>query len=427
MNHDGAVEGKPMGAGRSALFERLLNRLDEEELVMLNHLIACPWCSGNFLIDLAVCKGPEVLLREAMPPPPEAAPQAIAEFESRSWEEWMNEAEAGNADRSHLLRLLLRASREVQLSEPKKAYAITLAFFEQRAWLSSIPEGQELRLEAMELMTNGARLCKAVGWDYGEEAEEECLEGASFGAQARYRRARGLMLWEDGRLEAAEKHLVQAAMDFNVAGEIGEEAATIALFGLLLQEAGKDDKEACFMLSAGLSGMLRGQRPWLEARGLLALATVWVRNGGQEDLSRRYLQAAEAHYGSLIESDSCLLWARGKTLAALMDTSMAVAQLAEARDRMVAGRRFGEAALVTLDLTCAKVQGGAAEWAAADVERLAEWFAEEPLATLASTLVMWWDKNIDDPLEDRRAALERTLFMELRAAAGPGLEPLPFV
>lgn len=425
MNSEG-VEIKSVGAGRSAAFERLLNRLDEEELVMLNHLIACPWCSGDFLIDLAVCKGPEVLLREAMPPPTEAAPQAIADFESRSWADWVNEAEAGNVDRSDLLRLVLRASREVQLSAPKKAFAITLAVFEQRTWLSSLPEEQDFRLEAMELMVNGARLCKAVGWDYGERIEEACLEGASLGARARYRRARGLMLWQEGELEEADRYLVGAAMDFCRAGEIGEESATMTLLGLLLQEKGADEKEAGCILMAGLSGMLRGQRPWLEARGLLALAAVWVRSGGRDSLSRRYLQFAETHYGSLIGSDPFLLWARGKVLAAVMDTSMAVAQLAEARDRMVADRRFGEAVLVTLDLTYAKVQEGEVDGAAADVERLAGWFTEEPAATIANPLVRWWDENAGIPLQDQWAALERALLMDLRAA-GPGLEPLPFV
>jgi hypothetical protein len=411
------------------VFERLLKRLDEEELAGLNHVIACPWCSADFLIDLALCKGPALLLREGVPSASQAVPTAlpaIAALESRSWEEWVNEAEAGNLDRSDLLRLVLRASREVQLSSPKKAFGIALAFFEQRAWLSSMPEGQDLRLEGMELIVNGSRLSKVVGWDYGEKVEEVCLEGASLGARARYRRAKGLMLWQQGELEEADQHLVQAAMDFYGAGELGEEGATLTLLGLLLQEKTPGERETGCILTAGLSGMPRGERPWLEARGLLALAAAWARSGGRTSVSRSYLEYAESLYGSLIESDPHLLWARGKALAAATDMSLAAAQLAEARDRMIAGRHFGEAVLVTLDLTYTKVQEGAVEWAAADVERIAKGFAEEPLVAIASTLMGWWDENVGIPLEQRWADVERALFMELRAD-GPGLEPLPFV
>lgn len=123
-------------------FESLLDRLGEDELAALSHLIACPWCSGDFLVDLAVLKGPELLLRREMPPPTDAGLQALGEFESR-------------------------------------------------------------------------------------------------GAQARYRRAKGLMYWQQGELELAEQHLVQAVTDFSRVDENGEEGATLTLLGLLLQEEGK--------------------------------------------------------------------------------------------------------------------------------------------------------------------------------------------
>jgi hypothetical protein len=421
------VEGrKRMSGERAAAFESLRERLTAEELAKLYHLMACPWCSADFVVDLTVCKGPELLLREETPPATDAGSQALEEFESRSWAEWVAEVESGNMDRSHVLLLALRASREVQLADPRRAFELTLAVVEQRASLSTMVEGQDHLLEAMALMVNAARLCKAAGWNYGGLVKEAFVEGASLGAQARYRRAKGLMYWQEGELESAEQHLVRAATDFSREGESGEEGATLTLLGLLLQEEGKDARDACFMLMAGLSGMLRGQRPWLEARGLLALATVWARSGGRESLSRSYLQHAETHYGSMIGSDPHLLWAQGKALAALMDMSGAVAHLTEARDRMIAGRRFGEAVLVTLDLTYAKAQGGAVDSAAADIERLSGWFVEEEAAPIASSLVRWWNENVDTPIEERWTALERALFMELRDC-GPGLEPLPFV
>jgi hypothetical protein len=414
-----------MGGERTAAFESLLDRLSEDELAALSHLIACPWCSGDFLVDLTVLKGPELLLRKAMSPPTGKGSQALKEFESRSWEEWVAGMEAGSVDRSHVLRLAILASRELQLSDPRRAFELTLAVVGQRAWLSTA-EGQDLLLEAMALMVNAVRMCKVAEWNYGGLVKEAFVEEASLGAQARYRRAKGLMYWQQGDLGTAEHNLVQAATDFSRADESGEEGATLTLLGLLLQEEDKGATEACFMLMAGLSGMLRGQRPWLEARGLLALATAWARGGGRESLARRYLQHAETHYGNEIGSDPHLLWAQGKALAAVRDMNMAAAQLTEARDQMIAGRRFGETVLVTLDLTYAKAQGGAADSAAADVERLAEWLAEEPSAPIATSLVRWWEENAATPIEQRWAALECALFMELRDC-GPGLEPLPFV
>ncbi|HEX3131547.1 MAG TPA: hypothetical protein VH394_29695 [Thermoanaerobaculia bacterium] len=408
-----------------ARFASLRGRLSIEELALLGHIIACPWCSGDFLVDLTVCMGTELLLRREMPPPTDEGLQALAEFESRSWAEWVNEAEAGNVDRNHVLRLAILASREVQLFDPRRAFELTLAVVEQRVWLSTT-EGQDLLLDAMAVMMNAVRRSKIAEWNYGGLVKEAVVEGASLGAQARYRRAKGLMYWQKGDLEAAEQHLVRAAGDFSREGETGEEGTTMTLLGLFLQEEGKDATEACFMLMAGLTWMLRGQRPWLEARGLLALATVWARSGGQESLARSYLQYAESHYGNVIGLDPHLLWAHGKALAAVKDMSRAAAQLTEARAPMVAGRHFREAVLMTLDLTYAKVQGGAADWAAADVEKLCEWFAEEPSATIASSLVRWWEENVSTPLEERWAALERTLLMKLRDG-GLGFEPLPFV
>lgn len=101
----------------------------------------------------------------------------------------------------------------------------------------------------MELLVNAARLCKAVGWDYGERIEEACLEGASFGARARYRRARGLMLWQEGELEEADRHLAGAAMGFCRAGENGEESATMTLLnvGTPLQDRWAALERALFM------------------------------------------------------------------------------------------------------------------------------------------------------------------------------------
>lgn len=407
-------------------FESLLDRLSADELAMLGHLIACPWCSGDFLVDLAVREGPGLLLRREMPPPTDAGQQALTEFESRTWAEWVSEAEAGNVDRSHVLRLAILASREVQLFDPGRTLALTREVVEQRAWLSSLAEGQDLLLDAMTLMMNAARRSRIAEWNYGGLVKEAFVERASLGAQARYRRAKGLMYWQQGNLETAEHNLVQAATGFSRVDETGEEGATLTLLGLLLQEQGKSASEACFMLLAGLTGMLRGQRPWLEARGLLALATVWARAGGRESLAKSYLQHAETHYGNLIGLDPYVLWAHGKALAAVKDMSRAAAQLAEARDRMVAGRHFGEAILMTLDLTYAKVQGGAADRAAADVEKLSEWLAEEPSATIASSLVRWWEESAGAPLEERWAALERTLLVELRDC-DLGFEPLPFV
>lgn len=406
-------------------FESLLDRLSADELAMLGHLIACPWCSGDFLVDLAVREGPGLLLRREMPPPGDEGAQALTEFESRSWAEWLAGMEEGSVDRSHVLRLATLASREVQLFDPRRSFELTLAVVGQRAWLSTV-EGQDLLLEAMALLVNAARLCKAAEWNYGGLVKEAFVEEASLGAHARYRRAKGLMYWQQGNLETAEHNLVQAATGFSRVDETGEEGATLTLLGLLLQEQGKSASEACFMLLAGLTGMLRGQRPWLEARGLLALATVWARGGGRESLAKSYLQHAETHYGNLIGLDPYVLWAHGKALAAVKDMSRAAAQLAEARDRMVAGRHFGEAILMTLDLTYAKVQGGAADRAAADVEKLSEWLAEEPSATIASSLARWWEESAGTPLEERWATLERTLLVEVRDC-DLGFEPLPFV
>lgn len=412
------VGSNPMKRITSRGIEALLDGLDLDKRALLYHLMACPSCSGEAVMEMAGRDGGKLFLRRGVK---ETTATSAEELEPHSWAERLAQAEPTQFD---LFRRALSVSREIQPVDPWRSEAIADTVVQQRGRLFLVPGGSDVVVEALALTMNTIRLLRKYGVAEGLGLlDGDILKDVSGVAQGMYRRARALMLWEQGELESAIEQFELAEIEFGSSGATGEEGATLALLGLALLEQGQTTN-ASYMLMAGLSGMVRGERPWLEVRALLALAVACCR-GGRPDLGRIYLMHVETLEGSA-GSGADLLWGRGKTLAALKDTGRAVPLLREARDRMVERKCFGEAILVTLDLTYALVTGGEAELAPREIEKLGEWFAGEPSVRTVRSLEAWWGDGESPGIDEQWRDMERALLIELRDEDGPGLEPLPF-
>jgi tetratricopeptide (TPR) repeat protein len=402
--------------------DALVEGLDPAARATLYHLIACPWCSGNTVNHMPGRYGVELFLQQAKPGRGAEA-SALEEFDLHSWSTWLAWVDAGKKEGTDLFRLALRAGREVQGSDPYRSMGIALEVLKQRARFLDLPEGEDLAFEALTLMTNAVRLLRRR--TFPSDFNDKLLVNVSDGVAAGYRRAIGLLLWDRGKSWEAQEQLDLATCLYGASGDLAEEGATLALTGMLHLEKG-EASDAFIMLSAGLSGIARGEREWLEARALLAFAIASCRTG-RPDLGRTCLRHAESHYGAAMAEDPMLFWGQGKVLAALHETAAAVPFLAWARDSMISQKKLGEAALATLDLSYALAYGGEREQALQELEKLRETFAGKPAARIVKSLSRWWEQSEGTALDARYLKKEKALMAELRQKTGPGLEPLPFV
>jgi hypothetical protein len=402
--------------------EGLLQGLSVEHRATLLHWLTCDLCAGEAALEIAGRDGGKLFLREKHSP----QGSVLETFQSRSWPEWLAEAE--DSGMPEAFRLALRASRELQLQDPVESGLIAFGVLEERERLRGLSEGPAIGFEAMSLVINSARLggygdrlrrrLDAAAEDL-DSLESKVVSRVSGSAEGMYRRARGLLLWETARVPQAQAleqlDLAQAAF-----GAGSEEGATLLLSGLVLVEEARTE-EAVFALMAGLGRMAKGERPDLEVRGLLSLACACCR-AGRPDLGGAHLKHVRRSYRhEAMELDH--VWGQGKVLAALKETGEAIALLTEARDRMIEAARPGEAALVTLDLTYALVTAGEKKKAEQEVAKLAaECDPEERWMSSGG----WFESAVSSTWEEWWIERETGLVISVRDE-GPGLKPLPFV
>lgn len=402
----------------------LLKGLSPAARTKLTHLIACPWCSGEAASDMVERYGVE-LLAHRQKPRTRAKASALKRFDERSWSDWLAAADAGKMEEKEVIGLALRAAREVQGSDLYRSIGILKEIQEQRSRLIELPEGADLYLETMALAANAARLLERRELPVElDEKDLRALKGSK-GSLGRYRRASGLLLWEQGELATAQDQLDLAEMAFGEAGDFAEEGATLALSGLLHLELG-EWANAIFLLLAGLTGMVQGAQPELEMRALLGFTLALCRSG-RTGPGRAFLEHAEGRHATRKDGDPELLRGLGKAWAALHETAIAVPLLIQARDLRVGQKKLGEAALATLDLTHALAIEGKLEQARLELEALRARFRGKKASRIVSSLEEWWQGSEGAALDVRYVEKGMFLLSDLRRKFGPGLEPLPFV
>lgn len=408
----------------------LLDRLDGQDAAVLTHAFACACCSERAITHLADRHGTGLLLRSAYGPagpageaaePPQIAASALERLEEEIVE--------GSAEAADVLRLVLAASREMQLRDPLEAARLASWAAKKVGYVGVETAALRIGCEAAELMCNAMRLAGEPEWGSQYPLFEVFRREVPAGMNGRYVRARALAMWAVGEHGEAEESLSLATSLFLEAGERGEEGTTLALEGLLRVEQGAD-AEGALLLLGGLAAMERGRRPWLEVRALLNLALATCRND-RPAAGRSILDHVHRSYdGDLSTSEALdVLWIEGKIYGACGRPEQAIHFLNEARRLALERQHLGELTLITLDLELERAVRGeeidlAASAALAD-EVADLWLrtGHQGAAAVREILGTWLDHASIGACHQTAATALRML---IKSAEGPGLRPLPF-
>lgn len=168
--------------------------------------------------------------------------------------------------------------------------------------------------------------------------------------RAAYCRGFAIVRWEQGRSEEAMALLRRAAELFGDERQRREEAACLALLGLVHVEEGALDR--------ALGPLLRGcmfldpeARHWLTVRCHLAAALCLAANCRFGEASSM-LQRSWMHYPLVTDAaeQTVITWLEGKVASFLREFDQAEGLLGAARQGFLAAARWAEAGAVTLDL-----------------------------------------------------------------------------
>ncbi|HEX7185125.1 MAG TPA: hypothetical protein VF756_25075 [Thermoanaerobaculia bacterium] len=264
-------------------------------------------------------------------------------------------ARQGRFRKRALAERLLEASHGRQPAEPRESARLAgLAAAIAGQFLGTTEDAPARAVLARAgWLAGNARRLEGDFW----KAERALVHAASYlspwhepADRGLYCRAVGLLRWEQGRLEEAEALLRQAGRDFAGQGMDGEEAATLALLGLLYTETERTQCAVTALLRARCQ-LSPEARPWLalraglsQALGLARLGRPAKARGLRHDMWRLY--PAVTDVGELTRA----YWLEGRLAAATGDLPDARGLLEGVRRKLIDERSFGDAALATLDL-----------------------------------------------------------------------------
>lgn len=214
------------------------------------------------------------------------------------------------------------------------------------------------RIVKAYLLAGGARRLTGE-----RERADRAYDGAAFfltpggttPERARVCRGIALLRWEQGRLDEAAALLLQGARLYGESGDAGEEAACLALLGVL--HAQEDEPERA------LEPLLRAcpaldRRPWLKVRALLCLARCLADENRIEE-ARSRLDEAHRLYPRLTDAETPhALWLEGRLEARIGSPERTEGLLVAAATRLVSLDRLPEATLAAVDLTVLYAETG---------------------------------------------------------------------
>jgi hypothetical protein len=241
-----------------------------------------------------------------------------------------------------------------------------------------------------------------------------------------YSRTLALLRWEQGRFHDAAAHLRYGAQAF---GEIKlrvEQGVCLALAGLLYLEAG-EMKRAPFPLFRGLQ-CLRNRRPsLLSTHGSLALALSLAQISWEDETRKTREQAWLSHVAPESGGQAEVSWLEGRTSMALGEHGEANRLLDAARVQLLAGHRYADAALASLDLAALYARTGRRREIGRLAEDLEQAGRQRPEALFGAENLREFEKA--GPSARTAASMAAVLSTYLRRGFRlrfPGLQTLPW-
>jgi tetratricopeptide (TPR) repeat protein len=261
-----------------------------------------------------------------------------------------------------LSELLVEACHTALPFEPRRAFFLSSLAVELCRLLSENVVEPEVQVMCRALCL-GSHACRLLGQ---HEAAEGLLEMGAYMAQdlaARgfFCRAVALLRWDQGRTEEAAALLSQSGKRYEELGDTGEEAACLALLGLLHTEQEEIDLAEPLLLKAR-RGLVSQRRPWLTAQSCLSLALCFALT--DRLVEARHLREGAWNLFSAVQNKEALfslLWREAQVAEALGDLAESGQLFESVRRHFIAEGRLPEAALVTVQLGMSLVRQGRAE------------------------------------------------------------------
>lgn len=413
----------------SSMIQEVLSGLAPEQERPFLHTLLCDSCRGIAVATLLHKRGVGLLLPRSVKtgggePEPAGAVPLLAELLGHPPEERARILDQPRFRRPAVIEQLLRLAEEQQLANPDLAdHLAALAAHRAARIRKGIRYRSGLLTRAAGLRRNALRLAGDLAAAASPAIDPPYL-GAPPEERARYERSLGLVRWEQGMLIEAAQLLHQSAAHF--AGEAGqEEGATLTLLGLLRTEQGSW-MEALSSLMAGLALLDRGERPWLAARGIIALALGWAARDRKAE-ARSLLERARLLRSQVEDAGDriCLEWLEGRALDRAGESEEAIQLLTSARAAFLWDGRLPEAALATLDLAFVLARYRQPETIPGLIAQIEERFAAAPGVDGALTILRMANWAEPWTLAEQVATAETYLRKAFRVV-GLRVDPLPF-
>jgi tetratricopeptide (TPR) repeat protein len=187
----------------------------------------------------------------------------------------------------------------------------------------------------------------------------------------------GVLRWDQGRSEEAAALFHQAQRRFAEGQDVREEAACLALLGMLHVDDGEPGRAAPLLREA-LQGLDADGRPWLAAQCCLGLGFCHA-FAGEADKARSAREEARRFDGKLWEEEELLSrWLEGRVAALSGEAEEAVELLDSVRLRLIERRRLPETTLATIDLGMVWSGEGQGAKVREAIEELKTAFGEDP-------------------------------------------------
>jgi tetratricopeptide (TPR) repeat protein len=331
----------------------------------------------------------------------------------------------------HLFELLVEAGHEALPWDPRgAAELLNLA-----TGLATVLDGQgalgpEIGAEQYSRALCLAGAARRLLGDYqkAEAAFERaaCLP-VSPASRGFFSRALGVLRWDQGRSEEAAALLHHAQRRYAEGQDVGEEAACLALLGMLHVDDGEPWRAARFLREAS-QGLDSRRRPWLAMQCCLGLAFCNA-CADEPEKAREARRSARTFGGPLWEEEELLSrWLEGRVAALCGDAEEAADLLTSVRRSQIAKGRLPEATFATMDLALLWTEVGKGAEIDELVEELRVAFSGQPGFKVAMEILAPVAEDAAAGRLDREmwSCVSQPLRMAFRWQ-GVSFRPLPIV